>query len=875
MKPIKIILSAFGPYSGRTEIDFEKLGSDGIFLITGDTGAGKTTIFDAIAFALYGEASGGKERRSSKSFRSDYASPRDDTFVEFTFSHRDETWRVRRNPDYTREKKSGSGTTTQSANAEMTNETTGDTFSGSSEVSARVRDLIGLSQDQFSQTVMIAQGDFLKILNAKSDVRKNLFQKLFNTSLYADLQQKLKEMNKACEDEQKQLGQRIVIEAGRIVPEEDFHAAALIKEYAADAKYADLLIPLIEELISAEKEASSSAAKARAESQSQLDSIIEAITEARTVNAALDSISQLEARLKQLEAVQGDIDTARTVLEAARRAQLLTGEEALLNRIKEDIAKLEKDAARHAANLEELQKTIPALKDALEKAAANAPEADRLLAEAGQLEKSIPIIRRVSKDEAAYSALQKQLAALNAESSNADAEYAAIKRAYYDSQAGILAAQLTAGERCPVCGSCEHPFPAVLTSESVTQEEFERAEQRRKQTEARLQAKSSEVQSAKATLDASKEQLASLGTHSAATEAQLRQRINELTAKAETIRKAMESARNALNTRELEIARTQASLNDARTNLDERTAQRTEHIEKFKKLMNENSFAKFADYTAAKRGAAEINQLDKQVRDHESSLRSVTDQLADMRQRYSGRQRVDIQALENRRAALKTAADAAEKTAKAASVRHSVHEEALKGIHSARKSQLKKAEHWAIVNDLYRCASGQVADRAKFSFETYVQQHYFRQVVAAANRRLSALTEGMFTLRCKEEAKNRVSQSGLDLDVLDRGTGIWRDVSTLSGGESFLASLALALGLSDVVQAQSGGVRIDAMFIDEGFGSLDENALRNAVDMLSRLADGKRLIGVISHMPELSERIDKHIEVKKTLTGSQAIVSGI
>ena len=161
----------------------------------------------------------------------------------------------------------------------------------------------------------------------------------------------------------------------------------------------------------------------------------------------------------------------------------------------------------------------------------------------------------------------------------------------------------------------------------------------------------------------------------------------------------------------------------------------------------------------------------------------------------------------------------------------------------------------------------------RLSFESYVQQHYFRMVVSAANRRLAILTDDMFTLRCKEESKSRAAQAGLDLDVLDRGTGQWRDVSTLSGGESFLASLALALGLSDVVQSRSGGIRLDAMFIDEGFGSLDENTLKNALEVLSRLADGKRLVGVISHMPELGERIERRIDVRKTLKGSEAKIS--
>ena len=181
------------------------------------------------------------------------------------------------------------------------------------------------------------------------------------------------------------------------------------------------------------------------------------------------------------------------------------------------------------------------------------------------------------------------------------------------------------------------------------------------------------------------------------------------------------------------------------------------------------------------------------------------------------------------------------------------------------------------MRDLSDCCSGKAGGnrRAKLTFEAYVQQYYFKQVVSAANRRLTVLTDGMFTLRCKEEADDRVHQSGLDLDVLDRSTGQWRDVSTLSGGESFLASLALALGLSDVVQGQSGAIRMEAMFIDEGFGTLDENALRNSLRVLNDLADGKRLIGIISHVQDLEESVERQIVVTKTLRGSTvSIVSG-
>ena len=181
----------------------------------------------------------------------------------------------------------------------------------------------------------------------------------------------------------------------------------------------------------------------------------------------------------------------------------------------------------------------------------------------------------------------------------------------------------------------------------------------------------------------------------------------------------------------------------------------------------------------------------------------------------------------------------------------------------------KTRDEYAMVNDLYRTVSGQKAgEKGKLNFETYVQQYYFKEVVAAANKRLTVLTDGGFVLRCKESAKNLRSQSGLDLDVYDINTMQWRDVSTLSGGESFMASMALALGLSDVVQNQSGQIRLESMFIDEGFGSLDENALRQAIGLLSKLADGKRMIGVISHVAELKERIDQKIVVNKTRNGS-------
>ena len=236
MKPVKLVMSAFGPYAGETTVDFSVLGSGGIFLITGDTGAGKTTIFDAISFALYGEASGGSQKRAAKSFRSDYARADTPTFVEYTFQHRDRVYTVRRNPEYRRPRKRGEGTVNESADAVFSCTETGELVSGTEAVSRRVIELLGLNRNQFSQTVMIAQGDFMKILNAKSDERKKLFQKIFNTGFFEELQQKLKDMDRDCSAQAEKNKDAILSAFSRLMIDGAYEEAGKMEEIMNDAK---------------------------------------------------------------------------------------------------------------------------------------------------------------------------------------------------------------------------------------------------------------------------------------------------------------------------------------------------------------------------------------------------------------------------------------------------------------------------------------------------------------------------------------------------------------------------------------------------------------------------------------------------------------
>ena len=861
MKPIQLVLSAFGPYVKRTVIDFSALGEEGLFLIAGDTGAGKTTIFDAISFALYGEASGGKEKRKSKSFHSDYVSDQTETYVELTFRHRGETWWIRRNLEYQRpskKKKDGMETTTrQAADAQMRNEDTGEEILRMDDVNRRVRELLGLTQDQFTQTVMIAQGDFLKILTASSDERKKLFRDLFHTNLYVDLQSRLQEKNRACADEQKALEQVILSAEGKIDPEAEFAEREILLSYCGQIQHTDALCALLARLIAPEKAAQEQAKKEKKEAADQIGALIAAVTEGERVNRDFADWESKKARLAALTAGQGEIDARRTTLAAARRAQQLETDEALMRRTRRDM-----DAQRAAlsdaqAALEQAEKALPEAETRMKEAESRGGEIHALLAQAKQMEDCLPVLGEVERLKAALDTQKRELQRLTEDSSRAQAAYTAAQNSYYLSQAGLLARELKAGQPCPVCGSTAHPCPAQITPETVTRQALEQAAKRRETAEKAQSDAATRLAANRAALDEREDRLRALKIGADETRQRLAARIDAAHRAAADRQREIDEARSAYQA--LDKRKTAALEEDLRVQTEAFEQKRTAH-----------GFEDEASYRLAKRTNAEIERLDREIRNFDEQKRTLAAQSRELEEKLSGRQKTDLTALQNRRAAALDRQAKAENAEKAMVRKLTLHESADQEIRQANAAIQKKRGKWQIIQELYTCCAGIAAGnpRAKLTFEAYVQQYYFRFVVAAANKRLTRLTDGMFTLRVMREAANRVSQSGLDLEVLDRSTGQARDVSTLSGGESFLASLALALGLSDAVQSQSGQIRMDAMFIDEGFGSLDENALRSSIDVLLELADGKRLIGIISHVQELEERIEKQIVVTKTPNGS-------
>lgn len=874
MKPIQLVLSAFGPYVERTVIDFSALGEEGLFLIAGDTGAGKTTIFDAISFALYGEASGGKEKRKSKSFHSDYVSDQTETYVELTFRHRGETWWIRRNLEYQRpakKKKDGMETTTrQAADAQMRNEDTGEEILRMDDVNRRVRELLGLTQDQFTQTVMIAQGDFLKILTASSDDRKKLFRDLFHTNLYVDLQSRLQEKNRACADEQKALEQVILSAEGKIDPEAEFAEREILLSYCGQIQHTDALCALLARLIEQEKAAQEQARAQKKEAADQIGALIAAVTEGERVNRDFADWESKRARLAALTAGQGEIDAQRAALAAARRAQQLETDEALMRRTLRDMDAQRAALSEAQAALEQAEKALPETETRMKEAESRGGEVHALLAQAKQMEDCLPVLGEVERLKAALDTQKRELQKLTEASSRAQAAYTAAQNSYYLSQAGLLARELKAGQPCPVCGSTAHPCPAQITPETVTRQALEQAAQRRETAEKAQSDAATRLAANQAALDEREDRLRALKIEADETRQRLAARIDAAHQAAADRQREIDAARSAYQTLDKRKTAAQSAVDAAQKQLAALEKDLRAQTEAFEQKRAAHGFEDEASYRLAKRTNADIERLDREIRNYDEQKRTLAAQTHELEEKLSGRQRTDLTALQNRRAAALDRQAKAENAEKAMVRKLTLHESAEREIRQANAAIQKKRGKWQIIQELYTCCAGIAAGnpRAKLTFEAYVQQYYFRFVVAAANKRLTRLTDGMFTLRVMREAANRVSQSGLDLEVLDRSTGQARDVSTLSGGESFLASLALALGLSDAVQSQSGQIRMDAMFIDEGFGSLDENALRSSIDVLLELADGKRLIGIISHVQELEERIDKQIVVTKTPNGS-------
>lgn len=874
MKPRKLIMQAFGPYAKETAVDFTQLDRSGLFLICGDTGAGKTTVFDAISFALYGEASGGAGRRSAKSFRSDFAAPEQKTYVTLQFEHSGRLYEITRVPEHERGKQRGKGVTTEKASAvfKLPN---GDFYDTIPEVNAAVQALLGLNRNQFSQTVMIAQGDFLKILNAKSAERKELFQKLFATMRYERFETLLFEALKHAQSELSQTDQAIQLTAESITFPADADGAETLTLLKTEPAYAERAVKPLKAVCKTQRDALNRQEESGRQLEAKLLEQVKAEEFARTQNDLLQQIHAAEQEQKSLAAQAEAIEEVQEQLRLASHAAALQKEYHAAAAARRNKTLAEQTLKAHRAALPPLEEAALHTAERASAARTAADEIPALQKQIGQASQKIELLKKIEDQTYAVEREQARYREKLAELQQISKQHEHCLTAFQAAQAGMLAETLAEGKPCPVCGACEHPAPAQKPKDAPSEAEVQRINQKMNDAIAQYERQKQVLAEREYELEQLHKTLEIVNCASDSPDIGRqpdRYRLLDLM-------KAIE-AEIAKRTTALEIARKDAQ--DAERDLAAKTAAAAEATAQYERAKQEaeathsvytdalqaSCFASEEAFLKAVLPPEQQTELQSRVHTYLARISSLKGQLDHLRTQCTITEPLPLDEIRAEIAALKQTRSAQEQQRAAAESICARNEAALERLRPLAKQRAAHAHYEAQARELYRTVSGQQTGQVKLSFEAYVQQFYFRQVVAAANRRLNVLTNETYVLRCRREAGSLRGQTGLDLEVFDSSTGAWRDVSTLSGGESFLASLALALGLSDVVQAQSGGVRLDAMFIDEGFGSLDDGALRQAMQMLGKLADGTRLIGVISHVAELKDAIPAQIYVSKEANGS-------
>ncbi len=918
MRPLLLKMTAFASYAKTTEIDFTKFGEKGLFLITGDTGSGKTTIFDAISFALYGTPSG--DRRDAKMFRSQYADPKTETSVEFKFEYKGKIYRILRTPTYERPKDRGEGFTNQQAKAELILPD-GGVLAKVKDVDAKIEEIIGITREQFSQIVMIAQGDFWKLLTADTKTRIDILRKLFRTSGYKDFQDRVRTDAVALENKIKTARSSV----NQYVCDSECdssspHAAGLksIKDNVQACPLEDA-VDLIDKILKEDKD--------NYKTLQQKESVLDA--EIKKVNDALSRIDQFnndkklheEKKLQRETKVRNLAEIWKLLNEKKQKEPLIesnqTKEAAITAELKEydeldgltkelkllddDITAKESDKNNKSKLLDQkskaivnMEKEFKGLKDAGENIAkldANLREHKNLQQELNSLKQSVVNLRgKEGELNREQTLLQKMLE----KKKNADQEYSEKNSLFLAEQAGILAEQLVDNEPCPVCGSKTHPQPAGKSQEAPTEAELNTLKGLRDRADAEATAQSGKCSGLKGEVSTIERTIGDKAKILFG-ECDLSNIDSKITEK----EKALLVDLNAVN-RQLAEEKTKKSRRDeldkqipeAKTALEELkseiqglvnqlsslTASRTEKQNRLNVLTQKLSFKSKSEANA------EIERLKrdwKQIKNDIEATQNLYNNCNLDIQKLGG----EIKVLEEKLAAgcdVDKDAEILEQTRLMGEKNENVELQKiiysridrnsgiLKNIDSQKSGlvQLEKEYSWKkIISDT---ANGTISSRQKIQFETYVLMAYFDRIVQRANTRFMIMSDGQYEFKRKVEADNNRAQSGLDLNVIDHYNGSERDVKSLSGGESFMASLSLALGLSDDVQSNAGGIQIDSMFIDEGFGTLDSDAIEKALNVLSALSGGNRLIGIISHKEEL-KRIDKQLVVTKDMVDGSKV----
>lgn len=927
MKPLKLTMSAFGSYAGKNVIDFTGQ-QQGIFLITGDTGAGKTTIFDAITYALYNQTSGGE--RNGNMMRSQYAQPETETYVELEFLYRGQTYRVRRNPDYkiTKTLKNGKIREQKVPHSVELTMPDGTVFPEKKNATdAKIIEILGLTADQFSQIVMIAQGDFLKLLYTKSDERKMIFSKLFRTDIYWKIQENLRRKSMEMDERIQENDRAFEQEKSRII---------LLPESEE--------LPL-DELVERLRERLKDALKEQNLRRANVEELNKKITKYEEINKLFVSLEKIRQNGKELEARQVESKERRQQIENALKAdkvlvaeqqnlrqqqtveqsvqaiakmeETLTNNQEMFETLKTQLQEVEAEQKREAADIQKkmlaLEQSFPSY-EALQNARSEEQQAKKVWEDLGKASEEsfhkkkagIAALKEQQKrQEQVVEQTKKNWEQTSLSASESAKHYEHMYEAFLKEQAGILAENLSAGCPCPVCGSTVHPDPAKLPDHAVTELEVEQAKKTRAAAEekrdlayATFEAEKTEKQKLAQAVEKEEADFVLAQTIAKQQRKEAEQNYVSLQKIAEQIReklvypslaeakKQYAAMQKALAAAEQEIERKRQKVSELAEAMNTLKGQKLAEEEnqktakklavktekEYAKLLEKSGFVSEETYHLAILPERSRSKLEREEKEYESQcLRQQSEQKL-LEKQVSGKTYTDTAELNEQLKAEKQALKETEKTYMELHTAYENDRSVLQNCAVYLEKGKKLESEDQVIKSLSKTANGRLSGSAKIDFETYIQRQYFKQIIHEANKRLLTMSNHQFILKLKEEANTgRKTNEGLDLSVYSLVTDSERDVKTLSGGESFLAALAMALGLSDIVERSAGAIHPDMMFIDEGFGSLDAQSRQQAIEVLAELAGDSRMVGIISHVTELKEQIDRKLVVSRTDKGSRAV----
>lgn len=893
MRPLVLTMTAFGPYAQETVLDFQLLGDQNIFVITGPTGAGKTTIFDAICYALYGKATG---ERSEKGLRSDFVmDPGLVTQVSLTFAVHNQTYAISRRPAQRVPKLRGEGFKDGVHEAELRC-VDGDGFAPLTrldEIEEKIKEILGLDYEQFKKIVLIPQGEFRQFLNSNTDEKKIILRKLFGTVFYEQVQKELglqaKELASQCKEQRTRLEEMLK----RVDSTEDAKLAALVSE-------PERLQDILEQL-----------AEKNQKDQVQLQNAAERFTTLQAARQVQQKRLTEEAQAKEkFQHLEQLYRKKELLLQNAAQVSRISKRQKAAERARQ-LEPYEQSCLQQKQAVHKLESSLKALRSEETRLAVEAENGQRAFKQMKQLSESVQRLSEYQeqrqqlvhqykkmgeyqKKQYAFEEQHKQCVQEELLAQKLEQDLLSLKQQQIQFLSASLAKELKEGSPCPVCGALVHPNVNRQSKQAVAQTQLDQLEtqwkaqnqcwQKAMQQKAALHGELSALAHNLEELfgtdileigvfqkklneileqgNECKQKITQLETEQKTLLAALR--LKELPEQCSIALEEEQEACNRLNQAYHmlfgQIATQEAVLAEQQDVLQ----QMQEHW----KTQRDREFADEASYLAAKQEISFIAKLQQEVNQYDAQLEEVTRQIVQYEQALEGCQMPDITASEQRLQQLNQDITAVAEQKNHVQSRLQQNQRLYQEI-ADRQEKLQELERsYGMVQRLARLASGE--NPQKLSFETYVLITYFQQVLVQANVRLQKMSEGRYYFLRRLEADDKRKNAGLDIDIMDHFTGKARAVSSLSGGESFKASLALALGLSDVVQSHAGGIELNTIFIDEGFGTLDSDSLESTVDCLIELQKNGRLVGVISHVAELKERMQAWLVVESSQQGSLA-----